>query len=68
MSIDTEAINKIKHSSCALDILHGRFLKEVNGSVSPYIVAIINMSLLTGSVPAYFKNAIVQHFWKKKTL
>ena len=55
----------MKPSSCVLDIPPLRFLKEAHGSVSPYILSIINTSLLTGSVPAYFKDATVQPLLKK---
>ena len=41
------------------------FLKEIIDTVGPYIVSIINSSLVTGNILSSLKHAVVQHLLKK---
>ena len=58
-------ISNMKPATCQLDIAPSPLLKEVATTAGPSILAIINSSLTTGTVPNCFKHAIVQPLLKK---
>ncbi len=55
-------------STCPLDPLPTKFLKEVMDVLAPHLLRIINSSLSTGHVPDSLKIACVQPFLKGPTL
>lgn len=55
----------MKASSCSLDILPVPLLKNVFQCIGPCVLTIINASLVSGQIPAYFMNAVF-HLLKKK--
>ena len=63
-----ETINHLNSSTCLLDTIPTRLLKEVVLTVSPHILSIINCSLSTGFFPSSLKKAIVRPLLKKPTL
>ena len=63
-----EVASTMKTSSSPLDILPTSLLKEAIAPVAPSLVTIINISLVTGVVPFYFKQAAVQPLLKKPNL
>uniref|UniRef100_A0A669E4F5 Reverse transcriptase domain-containing protein n=1 Tax=Oreochromis niloticus TaxID=8128 RepID=A0A669E4F5_ORENI len=58
----------IKQTSSPLDVLPSSFFTSVFDSVGPCIVEMINTSLHTGSVPSFFKQAVVEPILKKPQL
>ena len=64
----TTLVTSMKSSSSPLDILPTSMLKEVFSSVGPSLLSIINTSIASGSVPSYFKEAVVQPLLKKPNL
>ena len=64
----TGIVSSMKSSSSPLDVLPTFMLKDAISSVGPSLVSIINTSLVSGSVPAYFKEAVVQPLLKKPNL
>ena len=64
----TVLVSSMKSSSSPLDILPTSMLKEVISSIGPCLVSIINCSLESGSVPSFFKQAVVQPLLKKPNL
>lgn len=64
----TDIVSSMKSSSSPLDILPTLMLKEVMSSVGPSLLTIINRSLVSGIVPSYFKQAVVQPLLKKPNL
>lgn len=64
----TGLVSAMKASSSPLDTLPTSLLKEVISSVGPSLVHIINSSINSGSVPSYFKQAVVQPLLKKPNL
>ncbi len=69
ISISTfnDIIFKLKATSAPQDIIPTT-LRQIIDSVGPYIVSIINKSLLLGIVPEYCKHAVVQPLLKKENL
>jgi len=61
-------VSKLKSTSAPQDIFPTSLLKQTIESVGPYMVAIINKSLLSGIVPEYCKHAVVQPLLKKENL
>ncbi|KAF7650313.1 hypothetical protein LDENG_00127740 [Lucifuga dentata] len=61
-------VHSMPSSTCSLDILPTSFLKNIFHVIGPCLVSIINISLETGSVPVYFKKALVQPLLKKPKL
>lgn len=64
----TLIISSAKSSTCLLDPIPTRLLKDVLPLVSPSFLDMINMSLLTGYVPQSFKVAVIKPLLKKPTL
>lgn len=52
-------LKKMKPSSCALDILPTSMFVKVIDLVGPIVVKIINISLSTGIVPNFYKQAVI---------
>ncbi|MDF4341033.1 reverse transcriptase family protein [Vibrio parahaemolyticus] len=64
----TAVISSSKSSTCLLDPIPTRLLKEVFPLVNTHILDMINISLLTGYVPQSFKTAVIKPLLKKPTL
>ncbi len=64
----TELVGSTKSSSSPLDILPTSPLKKVIDPIGPYLLYIINTSLVSGCFPSYFKQAVVQPLLKKPYL
>ncbi len=58
-------INKFKSSTCQLDPLPTPLVKACLPALSPLITKIVNASLVSGSVPSFFKSAIITPILKK---
>ncbi len=63
-----DLVKHVKPSACPLDVVPTRLLKETMPTVGPFISSIINSSLISGLVPAYFKTALVKPLLKKPNL
>ena len=61
-------INKSPKKSCALDPIPAGFLIDIFPTLLPTITKIINISLVTGTVPHSMKKATVSPLLKKLTL
>jgi len=61
-------VKKVKPSSSPLDVMPTLLLLNVFDVVGPYVVKLINLSLLTGSVPSSFKQTVVSPILKKPNL
>lgn len=61
--IDT--VSHTRSSMCSLDIMPPKLFKEAISIIGPSLLAIVNQSLLSGSVPESFKVASVQPLLKK---
>ena len=57
-----KTISQMKSTSCNLDIVPTHLLKEILPSVGPHILSLVNSSLVSGSVPPFFKTAIVPFY------
>lgn len=70
VSLDSlkETFVKMKPSSCGMDVVPFRLLKDSFDTIGPKILAIINSSLATGVVPKSFKHAAVEPVIKKSNL
>ena len=64
----TSMISSSKPSTCLLDPIPTRLLKEVLPLISTSLLNMINLSLLTGYVPQSFKVAVIKPLLKKPTL
>ena len=64
----TSMIFSSKPTTCLLDPIPTRLLKEVLPLVSTSLLDMINLSLLTGYVPQSFKVAVIKPLLKKPTL
>ena len=64
----TKLVSCMKISSSPLDVLPTTILKDVFSSIGPSLLTIINLSLVSGHVPSYFKTATVQPLLKKAGL
>uniref|UniRef100_A0A669BKN7 Reverse transcriptase domain-containing protein n=1 Tax=Oreochromis niloticus TaxID=8128 RepID=A0A669BKN7_ORENI len=61
-------VNATKASSCSLDILPASLFKNVFHSIGRCVLTIVNTSLGSGKVPAYFKTAVIHPLLKKSML
>ena len=64
----TDLVRSMRSSSSPVDILPTSVLKNALECIGPCLVSIINSSLQSGCVPAYFKHAVVQPLLKKTNL
>uniref|UniRef100_A0A3B1JQH4 Reverse transcriptase domain-containing protein n=1 Tax=Astyanax mexicanus TaxID=7994 RepID=A0A3B1JQH4_ASTMX len=64
--IDT--VSHLKSSTCSLDTLPTKFLKNVFYSISEDILQIVSTSLMSGVFPNALKTAVVKPLLKKKNL
>ncbi len=64
----TSIISSSKPSTCLLDPIPTRLLKEVLPLVGTSLLDVINLSLSTGYVPQYFKVAVIKPLLKKPNL
>ena len=60
-----KVIKAAKNSTCELDIIPTKLLKDIVGSLLPTITKIMNLSLSSGIVPLSLKHAIVRPHLKK---
>ena len=68
-SVDVlQLIHKLASKSCGLDPIPTSLLKEHAVALVPTITNIVNLSLLTGEVPAELKQAVVSPLLKKSSL
>ena len=58
----------MKLTTCSLDFIHTKFLKEVLNTVRPSLLSIFNSSLIHGVFPSAFKHAAVKPLLKKPKL
>ena len=68
LSFLSDIIAHMKPTTCSLDAIPTKFLKEVIDIVGPSILLIINSSLESGLFPSIFKHAVVQPLLKKPNL
>uniref|UniRef100_A0A3P9JCY3 Reverse transcriptase domain-containing protein n=1 Tax=Oryzias latipes TaxID=8090 RepID=A0A3P9JCY3_ORYLA len=61
-------LNKIKPSSCPLDIIPTPIFLKVFECIGAAVVDLINLSLMSGSVPSFLKHAIINPVLKKPNL
>ena len=64
----TSIIASSKSTTCLLDPVPTRLLKEVLTQIGPSLLNMINISLVTGYVPQSFKVAVIKPLLKKPTL
>ena len=64
----TSLISLSKSSTCLLDPIPTRLLREALPSVSSSVLNMINLSLVTGYGPQLFKTAVIKPLLKKPTL
>uniref|UniRef100_A0A3B3HP02 Reverse transcriptase domain-containing protein n=1 Tax=Oryzias latipes TaxID=8090 RepID=A0A3B3HP02_ORYLA len=64
----SEIVQHLRPSSCPGDCIPPRLLKEVFDTIGPWIVGLLNSSLVSGCVPAAFKHAVVHPLLKKHNL
>lgn len=58
----------LKSSACPSDIVPPRLFREVWDILGPSVQIIINSSLTSGTVPFYFKQAVIQPLIRKPNL
>ncbi len=63
-----EIVEHLKPTVCHQDIIPTRIFKQAFSVIGPSVMEIINCCLVSGSVPVYFKHAIVQLLIKKANL
>uniref|UniRef100_A0A672G6V9 Reverse transcriptase domain-containing protein n=1 Tax=Salarias fasciatus TaxID=181472 RepID=A0A672G6V9_SALFA len=63
-----EILRKMKPSSCPFDVLPTSLLYKVIDVVAPHVVNLINVSLSTGLVPNFLKQAAISPILKKPNL
>ena len=68
LSTLTKIVTQLKPSSCPTDIVPPRLFKEVWDTIGLNVQKVINSSLASGVVPAYFKEAGVEPLLKKPNL
>lgn len=61
-------VGKMKASSSPVDIIPTSLLLNVFDVVGPWVVKLINLSLESGSVPSYFKHAVINPILKRPNL
>jgi len=61
-------LSEMKTTTCCLDVIPTKFLKDVFNVVGPTILTVLNRSLSEGLVPSCFKHAVVQPLLKKPNL
>ena len=64
----TSLITKSKSTTCSLDPVPTRLLKEILPPVGTSLLNMINLSLVTGYVPQSFKLAVIKPLLKKPAL
>uniref|UniRef100_A0A8C6NNP0 Reverse transcriptase domain-containing protein n=1 Tax=Nothobranchius furzeri TaxID=105023 RepID=A0A8C6NNP0_NOTFU len=64
----TKLVNSMKTSACPFDILPSSLFKSAFTSIGPSVLSRINASLVSGQIPAYFKNAVIYPLLKKPSL
>lgn len=64
----TDIVQHLRPSYCALDSIPPRLFKEVFHIIGPCVMDLMNLSLMTGCVPAALKHAVVQPLIKKHNL
>ena len=68
ISFLSEVVHHLRPTNCPSNRIPASHLKEVFDTVGPCIMLLINTCLLSGSVPAAFKHAVVQPLLKKDKL
>lgn len=63
-----DIVASLKSSACPSDIVPPRLFREVWDILGPSVQIIINSSLTSGTVPFYFKQAVIQSLIKKPKL
>ncbi|KAI5617525.1 hypothetical protein C0J50_22903, partial [Silurus asotus] len=63
-----KAVHELKPTTCPLDAVPARILKEAVDIIGPILVSLINSCFSVGTVPAAFKHAIVRTLLKKPNL
>ncbi|XP_030601343.1 uncharacterized protein LOC115791283 [Archocentrus centrarchus] len=58
-------VDSMKPSSSSIDVLPTFLFKKIFCTIGPCVLTIINRSLVTGSVPRYFKQAVIHPLLKK---
>ena len=61
----TDLVGSMKTSPSPVDILPTSGPKNALESIDPCLVSVINSSMQSGCVPAYFKHVVVQLLLKK---
>ena len=64
----TTMVSKAKTSTCMLDAVPTKLLKEIFPLISTSLLNMINMSLINGYVPQSFKVAVIKPLLKKPSL
>jgi len=62
------AVHELKPTTCPLDAIPARILKEAIDIVGPFLVTFMNSCLSLGTVPTALKHAIVRPLLKKPSL
>lgn len=68
LTFQEEVVGSLKPSGSPNDPLPPRLFKEVFSAVAPYVLEIVNTSLISGCVPKSLKRAVVQPLLKKASL
>ncbi|XP_061759223.1 probable RNA-directed DNA polymerase from transposon BS isoform X1 [Nerophis ophidion] len=63
-----QRVNGIKQTTCLLDPLPGKLIKELFVLLGPSVLNIINLSLSSGTVPVAFKKAVIHPLLKRPNL
>ncbi|CAM4712096.1 unnamed protein product [Leuciscus chuanchicus] len=63
-----KAVHELKPTTCPLDAVPDRILKEAIDTIGPFVVSFINSCLSLGTVPTILKHAIVRPLLKKPNL
>jgi hypothetical protein len=61
-------VDQLRPSDSPLDIVSSKIIKQAFDTVGPSVLNIINSCLVSGSVPAIFKHAVVQPLIKNTNL
>jgi len=61
-------VHELEHTTCTLDIVPAKILKEAIDIIGPCLVSFINTCLSLGTVPAALKHTIVRLLPKKPNL
>ncbi|XP_061896832.1 uncharacterized protein LOC133645918 [Entelurus aequoreus] len=63
-----QRVSGIKQTTCLLDPLPGKLIKELFVLLGPSVLNIINLSLSSGTVPLAFKKAVIHPLLKRPNL